>query len=84
MQMVQDSFAEQLARLFHSYRELLASDFGYQSSEGCCAWEELLPSQRNLMIATSRLVLLHLAAEQHSPLPFGQKLSRDREHKSAA
>ncbi len=64
MQISPEFFAEELARLFYHYRELLACDFGFQSSEGSQSWEELLPNHRNLMVATTRLVLLHLATSE--------------------
>jgi hypothetical protein len=62
--------AEELASLFHYYRELLATDFGLQSSEGCCSWEEVLPRHRQLMLATARLVLRDLAARQQGTVPL--------------
>jgi len=61
MQTLQDISAEELAKLFYIYRDTLASDFGFQSSEGCVSWEQIAPEHRNLMIATSRLVLHDLA-----------------------
>jgi hypothetical protein len=61
MQTIQDISAEELAKLFYIYRDTLASDFGFQSSEGCVSWEQIAPEQRNLMVATSRLVLHDLA-----------------------
>ena len=62
MPMVQNISAEEMARLFHHYREMLASDFGFQSSEGSVPWEQVLPDHRNLMVATARLVLHDMAA----------------------
>ena len=49
--------AEEMARLFHQYREMLAPDFGLQSGEGSVSWDQVLPEHRNLMVATARLVL---------------------------
>ena len=59
--MIKNIQAEELARLFYQYRDLLAPDFGFQSSEGCVPWEQILPEQRKLMVASARLVLLELA-----------------------
>lgn len=64
MTAIQNLSAEELASLFHHYRELLATDFGFQSSEGCCSWEEVLPRHRQLMLATARLVLRDLATRE--------------------
>jgi hypothetical protein len=61
MQTLQDISAEELAKLFYIYRDTLASDFGFQSSEGCVSWEQIAPEHRNLMVATARLVLHDLA-----------------------
>lgn len=38
MPRTQNISPEELAKLFYSYREMLASDFGLQSSEGCLCW----------------------------------------------
>ena len=62
--MAQNISAEELAKLFYSYRDTLASDFGFQSSEGCISWEQILPEHRNLMVASARLVLRELAEGQ--------------------
>jgi hypothetical protein len=64
MQNTQDISAEELARLFYGYRNMLASDFGFQSGEGCVSWEQILPEHRNLMVSSARLVLRDLAEGQ--------------------
>jgi len=64
--MAQNISAEELAKLFYSYRDTLASDFGFQSSEGSISWEQILPEHRNLMVASARLVLGDLAERQIS------------------
>jgi hypothetical protein len=64
MQNARNISAEELAKLFYSYRDTLASDFGFQSSEGCISWEQILPEHRNLMVASARLVLRELAERQ--------------------
>lgn len=57
--------AEELARLFYQYREMLARDYGFQSSEGVMPWEEIAPERRNLMVAAATLVLHELEAVPH-------------------
>jgi hypothetical protein len=64
MQRKQQVSPEELAKLFYLYRDMLASDFGFQSSEGCASWEHILPEHRNLMVASARLVLQELAKRQ--------------------
>ncbi len=64
MQKPQNISAEELAKLFYSYRDTLASEFGFQSSEGCISWEQILPEHRNLMVASARLVLRELAERE--------------------
>lgn len=64
MQMTKNISAEELAQLFYSYRDTLAPDFGFQSSDGCVSWEQILPEHRNLMVASARLVLQELAERQ--------------------
>ena len=62
--MAQNISAEELAKLFYSYRDTLAPEFGFQSSEGCISWEQILPQHRNLMVASARMVLRELAERQ--------------------
>ncbi len=62
--MAQNISAEELAKLFYSYRDTLAPEFGFQSSEGCISWEQILPQNRNLMVASARMVLRELAERQ--------------------
>ena len=64
MQNTPNISAEELAQLFYGYRDMLASDFGFQSNEGCVSWEQILPQHRNLMVASARLVLRELADRQ--------------------
>ena len=73
MKIEQSISAEEMARLFHCYREMLASDFGLQSSAGCVSWEQILPEHRNLMVATARLVLRELAGRQEGQVPWEQE-----------
>ena len=64
MQSTQSISAEELAKLFHIYRDMLATDFGFQSNEGCVSWDQILPQHRNLMVASARLVLRDLAGRE--------------------
>ena len=61
MQNIQNMSAEELAKLFYGYRNMLASDFGFQSGDGFVSWEQVLPEHRNLMVSSARLVLRDLA-----------------------
>ena len=65
--MAQNISAEELAKLFYSYRDTLAPEFGFQSSEGCISWEQILPERRNLVVASARLVLRELEERQFAP-----------------
>jgi hypothetical protein len=64
MQKTQNISAEELAKLFYGYRNMLASDFGCQSGEGFVSWEQILPEHRDLMVSSARLVLHDLAEGQ--------------------
>jgi hypothetical protein len=59
----QDVAPEQLAKLFFHYREALAPDFpGYPQNHGTNSYWETA-HERDLLVATSRLVLMELASE---------------------
>jgi hypothetical protein len=65
MSTIQDVSAEQLAKLFHHYREALAEDFhanGKGSEEASSSWDQTSHQERKLMVAAARLALLELAA----------------------
>jgi hypothetical protein len=64
MQNIQNMSAEELAKLFYGYRNMLASEFGFQSGEGIVSWEQIRPENRNLMVSSARLVLRDLAEGQ--------------------
>ena len=72
MQNIRNLSAEELAKLFYGYRNMLASDFGLHSGEGFVAWEQILPEHRNLMVSSARLVLSDLAERQYAPMFLGQ------------
>lgn len=64
MSTIQDVSAEQLARLFHHYREALAEDFNCHckgSEEASSSWDRTSQQERKLMVAAARLALLELA-----------------------
>jgi hypothetical protein len=63
MSSIHNVCAEDLARLFHHYREALAHDFhGHANRQADVPWEEAPQKERKLMIAAARLTLLELAA----------------------
>jgi len=62
----QNISAEELAKMFYGYRDMLASDFGFQGSDGCVSWEQTLPEHRNLMVASARLVLRELEERRYA------------------
>lgn len=66
MSTIQDVSAEELAKLFHHYREALAEDFhcsGKGSEEASSSWDRASQQERKLMVAAARLALLELAAK---------------------
>ncbi len=64
MQGMQKISAEELAKMFYGYRDMLAPDFGLPSNDGYISWEQILPAHRSLMVASARLVLRELAERQ--------------------
>jgi len=58
--MIQDVSAEQLAKLFHHYREALAHDC-HGSEEESSSWDRAPQQERRLMVAAARLALLELS-----------------------
>ena len=62
MSTIQDVSAEQLAKLFHHYREALAHDCAGHDGEGeSSSWDRTPQRERKLMVAAARLALLELA-----------------------
>jgi hypothetical protein len=62
MSTIQDVSAEQLAKLFHDYREALAHDgASHGDQEESSSWDHTPQSERRLMVAAARLTLLELA-----------------------
>lgn len=60
MQTLQEVNAEQLARLFHHYKEALAHDYAPESHPNSATWDRTPHSERKLMVAAARLTLLEL------------------------
>jgi hypothetical protein len=70
MSTIQDVSAEQLAKLFHHYREALAQDgSGHGIKEDPSSWDRTPQNERKLMVAAARLALLELAATPAQPAP---------------
>jgi hypothetical protein len=60
--------AEELARVFHHYREALANDSESASSE-TTSWQKAPHKERTLMVAAARLTLLELSATPEPSKP---------------
>jgi hypothetical protein len=61
MSTIQDCSAEQLAKLFHHYREALAHDDDTRGSKDASSWEHASRNERKLLVSAARLTLLELA-----------------------
>ncbi len=66
MSTIQDISAEQLAKVFHHYREALAHGCNGHGAEKS-SWERASEQERKLMVAAARLAILELAAEPVPP-----------------
>ena len=71
MPTIQEVNAEQLARLFHHYKEALAHDCAL-SREQDSTWDRTPQSERKLMVAAARLALLELSTTPE-PRPPSRK-----------
>jgi hypothetical protein len=61
---------EEIARAFHDAYEALAPHFGYRTREASAKpWDEVPPSNRDLMIATVRAVLFEPIGTHPGPAP---------------
>ena len=69
MSTIQDVSAEQLAKLFHHYREALAHDCGGHGKEKKFSWDRTPQNERKVMVAAARLALLELATAHAEPSP---------------
>jgi hypothetical protein len=62
MSTIQNVSAEQLAKLFHHYREALAhSSNNHGIKEESASWDRASQNERRLMVAAARLALIELA-----------------------
>lgn len=61
MSTIQDCSAEQLAKLFHHYREAMAHDDDTHGSKDASSWEHASQNERKLLVSAARLTLLELA-----------------------
>jgi hypothetical protein len=68
MSTIQDVSAEQLAKVFHHYREALAHDRdGHEGEAEPSSWERTPQNERTLMVSAARLALLELASATPEP-----------------
>jgi hypothetical protein len=68
MSTIQDCSAEQLAKLFHHYREALEHNGeGHGIKQESLSWERTPQDERRRMVAAARLALLELAATPAQP-----------------
>jgi len=68
---IQEVPVERFAQLFHHYHQALANDLG--STPGVPpgeAWADVPPSERNRIIAATRLALLELTPAERQPRPY--------------
>ena len=70
MSTIQDVSAEQLAKLFHHYREALAHDCDpHGVKQETSSWDRAPQNERKLMVAAARLALIELATSPAPPSP---------------
>ena len=70
MSTIQDVSAEQLAKLFHHYREALAhGGANHGIKEESSSWDRAPQNERKLMVAAARLALIELATSPAPPSP---------------
>ena len=69
MSTIQDVTAEQLAKLFHNYREALAHDYVPNEHKQASSWDCTPQSERKLMVAAARLALLELSTTPEPSSP---------------
>jgi hypothetical protein len=70
MSSLQDVSAEQLAKVFHHYREALAHDYDCKGSEQASScWDRTPVNERRLLVAAAQLALqeLRAAASEEDP-----------------
>ena len=69
MSTIQDVSAEQLAKVFHHYREALSHDCNGHDMQEASSWDITPQNERKLMVAAARLTLLELASTVARPEP---------------
>lgn len=69
MQTLQEVNAEQLARVFHHYKEALTHDCVPEKDQDSTTWDCTPQSKRKLMVAAARLTLLELSTTPESRSP---------------
>jgi len=69
MQTLQEVNAEELARLFHHYKEALTHDCAPEKDHDSTAWDRAPQNERKLMVAAARLTLLELSTTPEPRTP---------------
>jgi hypothetical protein len=70
MSSIQDVSAEQLARVFHHYREALAHDYSCDSTDNKTSyWDRTPGNEKRLLLAAARLTLEELGASSSPQHP---------------
>jgi hypothetical protein len=64
---IQEVSPEQLAELIHHYHQALGPDFGCTAQSTPESWDQVLPQERNRMVAAARLAILEVAATTTEP-----------------
>ena len=60
---IEEVSAERFAQMFHHYHQALGDDSGNAAHMGTCdAWANVPPTEKNRMIAATRLALLEVEA----------------------
>jgi hypothetical protein len=76
---LQEVSPEQLAELFHHYRQALASDFGCWTENADQSWKEIPQQERNRMTAAARVALLELGSAQGERQDFKRYFAKPGE-----
>ena len=69
METLQEVNAEQLARVFHHYKEALAHDCAPERNPNSATWDRTPQDERKLMVAAARLTLLELSTTPEPRTP---------------
>jgi hypothetical protein len=62
MSSIQDVSAEQLAKVFHHYKEALARDYKCTNEDKTICWDRTPKNEKDLLLAAARLTLEELGA----------------------